>query len=178
MEDYFYKTDFQSPITDIFFENIENYIWTSGARKSQWEVVDVDQNLISLDPLLAEIHCEWHGRLNFFKFPPKSNYIWHRDGINQFNINLIIKKQDSFTLFESHEKDFVADDFHRALKPITLLDYEPKFWYLFNAQIPHTVFNLSQEIRYLVSYNVFKSPDIDYITALDRVKKIHNRDSE
>lgn len=171
LEKYFYKTSFQSPIVDYFLENLEKFIWTSRSRKTQWEVLDLDQSLISLDPFLAEIHKDFKGRLNFFKFPPKSNYIWHRDGLNQFNINLILKKQNSVTIFEK-EEDYVSDDFHNALKPILVLDYEPKYWYLFNAQINHTIFNLSTETRYLITYNVLKSSNIDYSTALDKIKKL------
>jgi len=175
VEKYFYKTSFQSPIVDYFLENLENYIWTSGSRKTQWEVLNVDQNLIFLDPFLAEIHEDFKGQLNFFKFPPNSNYIWHRDGINQFNINLILKKQNSVTIFERLNEDYISEDFHRALRPITLLDYDPRYWYLFNAQINHTIFNLSTEVRYLITYNVLKSSNIDYSTALDKIKKINKK---
>ena len=172
MEEYFYKTNFQSPIIDHFLVNLEKYKWTSGTRKSQWEVLNLDQNLISIDPFLTKIHEQFRGRLNFFRFPPESNYVWHTDGINQFNINLIIKKQNSITVFQRTQRDYNPEEFHNALRPITVLDYEPKFWYLFNAQINHTIFNLSEEPRYLITYNVLKSSNIDYKSALEKIKRI------
>jgi len=175
MDQYFYKTNFQSPkIINYFLDNLESFTWTSGSRKSQWEVLNLDQNLIFSDLFLTEVHETFKGRLNFFKFPPRSNYVWHCDGINQFNINLIFKKQNSITLFESINGDYIPSDFHRALRPITILDYDPTFWYLFNAQINHTVFNFSDETRYLITYNILKSSNIDYHSALEKIKKINN----
>jgi hypothetical protein len=171
-DNYFYKTKFKGDIQNFFLENLDHYSWTTGTRQSQWEISNPDQSLISVDPLLSQIHKEFNGRLNFFKFPPETNYVWHTDGKNLFNLNLIITKQDSLTIFERVEGDYDTSSLHHALKPIVVLDYEPCYWYMFNAQIRHSVFNFSKEVRFLLTYNIPKTSEIDYNQALESIKKL------
>lgn len=161
MIEYFYNTKIRSPISDTIIDNLENYQWWTGRRGGQWQPTIFDQTLIDKDPFLKKIHDRLQGRINLFKFPPNTYYQWHCDGTNSFNLNLTLKNYDrSFIVFEKINQN--PNVIHKNSKEIVELRYEPLTWYVFNAQIPHTIFNLENEFRYILTYNVSKDTGISY----------------
>ena len=161
MLEYFYNTRLTSPISKVVIDNLENYQWWTGRRGGQWQPKMFDQTMISRDPFLRKYHEILKGRLNLFKFPPFTNYQWHCDGENSFNFNLILKDtKQSFVVFEKNDQDPTVS--HKNLKEVIELKYQPLVWYVFNAQIPHTIFNLGEETRYILTYNVSKDISVSY----------------
>ena len=161
MIEYFYNTKIHSPISDVIFRNLNNYEWWPGPRKNQWQPKYFDQNLINLDPFLKKFHPKLKGYLNLFKFYPNTYYDWHCDGIKEFNFNLPLKHYErSFIVFEKINQN--VDIIHRNSKEIVELEYQPLTWHIFNAQIPHTIFNLDKEPRYILTYNISKEIRISY----------------
>lgn len=161
MIEYFYNTKIRSPISDTIIDNLENYQWWTGRRGGQWEPTIFDQTLIELDPFLKKFHRNLNGKLNLFKFPPNTFYRWHCDGENAFNFNLVLKSPDrSFVVFEKITQDLSISHIH--LKEIVELKYQPFVWYVFNAQIPHSICNLGNETRYILTYAIKKDQNISY----------------
>lgn len=140
----------------------------------QWQPKIFDQGLINLDPFLEKFHNNLNGRLNLFKFPPNTFYQWHCDGENEFNLNLTLKDYEkSFVVFEKIDQN--SNITHKNSKEVIELKYQPLVWHVFNAQIPHTIFNLDKETRYLLTYNVSKNAEVSYedflsIAGLERFK--------
>ena len=52
-----------------------------------------------------------------------------------------------------------------------MLRYEPNYWYLFNADISHSVYNLDKQWRYLLTYTVPRNTEISYDRALEISKE-------
>ena len=161
MIEYFYNTNIVSTITDRVAEKFDRYLWDSGPTSGQWQPKFFDQSLIQLDPFLSSFHSKLQGRLNLFKFYPCTCYQWHVDGLNSFNFNLVFKEhKNSFVVFEKLTQD--TSVVHKYSKEVVELKYVPLTWHVFNAQIPHTIFNLDNEIRYLLTYMVRKTSSISY----------------
>ena len=168
--DPYYKISYISEIADRVYTVKDKLKWHTGwPRHDQHQVLGFSQTYIEQDSFLKYISKKIPGNLKLFKFPPRCCYRWHRDGDNLYNFNLTFIAQDAFVLFENVNKD--TQFFHTAIIPVSILKYEPKNWYLFNADIPHSVYNLDSEWRYLLTYNVPKTTEISYLEALELCKK-------
>lgn len=176
--DYFYKTSFFSEIAEKVYDDKDSYEWFSGKLNNQFQVKDFDQNLIYADSLLNFLHPHLNGVLRFFKFPSMTFYNWHIDSDNKFNLNLIFRPQESYTVFRNKEEHAVKDDEHAALKTIKVADYQPLKWTLFNAQIAHTIFNVDPDTRFLLTYNIKKwNTKLSYLDTLDLIKEFESKNS-
>ena len=167
MNRYFYDTGLSSPITDIIFKKLSGYNWWLGTKNDQYQVRSFDQNLINLDPLLKKYHGLLRGRLNLFKFPPMTSYQWHRDGSNLFNFNLVFEESRSFTVFKEDPQDLSKT--HKNSQSLIELKYQPLRWYVFNAQVEHTVFHLGDRDRLLLTYTVPIESTIDYRAVINEL---------
>ena len=165
----YYKISHFSEIADSLYTVKDKFEWHTGTHRDQHQVLGFSQIYIEQDSFLKYISKKIPGTLKLFKFPPHCYYKWHRDGNNLYNFNLTFTAQEAFVLFENINKD--TQLFHEAITPVSTLKYEPKNWYLFNADIPHSVYNLDNEWRYLLTYNVPKTTEISYLEALELCKK-------
>jgi hypothetical protein len=165
----YYKVSHLSEIAEEIFDRRESFEWYSGRNNDQFQVKDFPQTYIEKDSFLRYISSIIPGTLKLFKFPPKCYYRWHIDRENLYNFNLTFVEQDSFVLFENSAQS--ENHFHNAVKPISILRYEPRHWYLFNAAVSHSVYNLSDNWRYLLTYNVPKTIDISFEYASSISKK-------
>lgn len=168
MKEYFYNTKISSPISDLLPSQLDNYDWWKGVRNNQWQPKHFDQALIFRDNFLRRFHSLLKGRLNVFKFPANTYYHWHCDGVKAFNINLTLDDyKNSFVIFEKIDQN--TNITHASSKEIVELKYQPLVWHVFNAQIPHTIFNLDNTPRYILTYNVSKDRSISYNDFLSMV---------
>ena len=129
---------------------ITDYIqWLLGQNPS-WEehfsfqAVPLPSEFIKVEPALKELDQIWKiGRLGLLRVEENSVYDWHVDQFRQSCVNLLFSTENnSHTLF-GHQRDSLNKD-------VIELEYEPKTFYLFNNQVPHTVINLDGP-RYLFS---------------------------
>lgn len=109
-----------------------------------WLATPLSREWIAKEPALQAVeHICPIAKLGILKMPDHWVYHWHRDQNRQACINLLIStNHHSHTLFGQS----VTNTSMHCLE----LQYEPKRFYLFNNQMPHTVINLDVD-RYLFS---------------------------
>lgn len=161
---YYIDTKITSDISRSVYENVNNYSWSTGELEDQFQVnkldengkyIGVDQSLITQDSLLKLIHPYARGELNLFRVPPNTVYNWHTDENNKVNINLIFEECPmGFSMFNLEKGDYDESTIHRSLRPVLTVPYTPNCWLIYNAQIEHTVLNLSDKFRYLLTYTI------------------------
>ena len=166
--DPYYKISHISEIADRVYKIKDEFKWHTGQKEDQYQVPGFSQTYINQDSFLQYISKKIPGTLKLFKFPPNCYYRWHRDRDNLYNFNLTFTAQEAFVLFENISID--TQFFHAAITPVSTLRYEPRNWYLFNVGIRHSVYNLDNEWRYLLTYTVPKTTEISYLEALDLCK--------
>ena len=84
-------------------------------------------------------------QLGLLKIPSKSFYNWHVDDFRQSCINMLISKNHhSYSMFGEYKNNYYHNN-------IIELQYKPYTYYLFNNQKRHSVVNLDNEDRYLLS---------------------------
>jgi len=148
-------------MADIVIEKLDMYRWHTSITEGQWQTMFFNQSLIDLDSFLKTFHPKLQGKIDLLKFPPHTHYQWHTDGLNSFNFNLVFKNyENTFVVFEKLDQD--RSSIHKYLKEVVELKYVPLTWHVFNAQIPHTIFNLGDETRYLLTYKIGKKQGISY----------------
>lgn len=80
------------------------------------------------------------------RLEPGTAYTWHKDVDRSFTINMLMHRNGhSHTVFGEKESDY-TNSIHE-------LDYEPGYFYLFNTQELHEVYNLD-EYRYLFTMKI------------------------
>jgi hypothetical protein len=145
-----YHTGHKSEIKDYVWNYKDQYLWNY--RHFQYQT-DVNQSLIERDSFLASIHSHLQGKLRFFKFPSMTFYRWHVDVGNLCNFNLIFLPQRAHTLFLDHQNTTHGS---QQIHSVEEVKYVPGEWTLFNSQITHSVCNLDNDTRYLLTYSVEK----------------------
>jgi hypothetical protein len=177
---YYVDTNLPSEIANELYEKLGEFTWWTSPSGSQFQVknrddagkwIGINQDLIAKDSLLKSIHDRAHGELYLFKFPPNRMYNWHIDTTNLFNVNLIFEESPmGISLFKLEEGDYDKTTTHRSLSAVLPVKYTPMHWLIYNAQIPHTVLNLSDKNRYLLSYTIKK--DISKLTYTDLIAEL------
>lgn len=164
---YYYNSKIASAISTQVFDQVNGYFWTVGPDFDNYQA-ELGQNLINKDKLLSAIHNEAQGMLNIIMMPPMTMYKWHIDKQNIFNLNLYNSVIDKITAFESAHYKFTSCGIDikdmKPLTPLIKMDLMALQWTAFNAQIPHTTLNTSNEPQYILQYSVKR----------DQTKMIYN----
>ena len=91
------------------------------------------------------------------RLEPETAYLWHKDTDRLFTINMLIHKNGhSHTVFGERNSDYTSR--------IKELAYEPGYFYLFNTQEEHEVYNLD-EYRYLFTMKIITDDSYEDILA-------------
>ena len=98
------------------------------------------------------------------KLDPYTCYDWHTDTRRGVGINMLLTPEARSICAFTHNKE-------DAVFKIEELKYKPSTYYLFNTQVPHTVYNF-ETTRYLLSIEFAK--DKDELTFEDLVKDVRN----
>ena len=110
----------------------------------------IDKDIWLSEPLLNEVNKKFKIKdCAYLKLNSYTNYKWHKDVIRGASINMLMTPDaKSYTLF-GEEK---SEDQIEFIK----LDYESEYFYLFNTQMIHSVFNLDKT-RYIFSVEFEKN---------------------
>ena len=179
MDSYFYNTQLPSSFDWMFSDiSVGNFIFNNSDTRDQWQGEHINGSInkpdfADHDPFLKYIHTYVRGHTDFvlIKSPPNTVYNWHVDTSNKYNFNYVFEEYNSKTLFRSLPEHSNYRDLHSANFNFTEIKYIPKNWYLFNAQITHTVINFDSRDRYLLQLAVKKSCEISYENMLEIVKR-------
>jgi hypothetical protein len=96
------------------------------------------------------------------KLDPYTCYDWHTDTRRGVGINMLLTPEMRSVCAFTHNKE-------DAVFKIEELKYKPSTYYLFNTQIPHTVYNF-EATRYLMSVEFAKNKD--ELTYQELVKEV------
>jgi hypothetical protein len=171
MNQYFYKVSREINDLQDLYNIKDNFYWHTGNKNNMWQVKEFDQTYLEKDRFLKKLSKKIPGVLRFYKYPPMCYYRWHIDDRSSYNFNYTFTKNKAFALFQNSHKD--SSIYHPAISHVIPLEYDPKHWYLFNADILHSVYNLDTEWRYVLSYVVLREfTDINYTRALEIIEEI------
>jgi len=130
----FYEIKTKSVIRDVVLHHAmrEDAKWV---KYFNFDATQIPNNILALDPVLADIGSRHPLIGGVVMLPPNSFYNWHTDTRRGVSINMVINPQDgvSHCIFTA-DKDVVVGKF-------TELKYEPETYYLFNTQVNHMVLN-------------------------------------
>jgi len=144
-QEYFYKLNVVSNISQTIMQKVH------ASKESDWKQI-IEMNLLQLsiedfndDPSIIEIINKFGcaDRISVFKSMPNTCYGWHRDGIRNVSMNMLLEGRDSQCVFG----DIKAV---RDVKNIKMLTYEPNRYFLMDVSKFHTVFNFNNT-RYMLS---------------------------
>lgn len=107
---------------------------------------------IKLPTEIATENCTFLDKLNeahpfhcgIIKMKPNTFYDWHVDTNRGVSINMQLGVANSFCVFEDGER------LNEMVGRFTSLEYHINTYFVFNNQVPHTVYNFDR-IRYLFS---------------------------
>lgn len=100
-------------------------------------------------------HFGSEARIAIYRTEPRASYSWHVDGIRNCAVNLLITGDNSMTVFGKQYGQF--------FKELTILPYAANTFYLLNTGIMHSVYNFSDNYRYLLGIGFRKEYTYDEI---------------
>ena len=101
----------------------------------------VPEEILDEEPLLVELAKKRKFHAGLLRMEPNTCYNWHMDTDRQVGLNMLV-------LDDGDSKCVFAAGYCGIVVPIRELKYKEFTYYVFNTQIPHTVYNFS-EPRYL-----------------------------
>jgi len=156
----YYEVNTKSTIKDEVFD--------IAITPGEWmKYYNFDARPILPEVLLQDKFLKWLSeRYNFMggvlKLDPYTCYDWHIDTRRGVGINMLLTPMTrSFCAFKF--------DIDQLVFKIDELKYKPQTYYIFNTQVPHTVYNF-EATRYLFSIEFAK--DKDELSFEDLIKDI------
>ena len=108
-------------------------------------------DLIAKDNFFRWLHARYEFLIGILRLNPYTCYDWHIDTRRGVGINMLLTP---------HQRSVCAFkvDLDQHVFKIEELKYKPNTYYIFNTQVPHTVYNF-EDTRYLMSVEFLKNKD-------------------
>lgn len=154
---YYRQLNINSKITANIKKKIEE------SSEDQWGTT-LEQNLLlltiddfELDNEIVQLITDIGdtNRLAVYRFFGEECYNWHVDMIRPTALNMLIAGFDSMCIFG-------VPAVNRRFTHVSRLQHEPNQYYLMDVKQMHTVYNFSNETRYILSLGL---PNIKYKDA-------------
>jgi hypothetical protein len=157
--------------------SIKDQLFDAAITPGEWDkYYNFDARPIAPDLILQDDFLRWLStRYEFMagvlKLDPYICYNWHTDTRRGVGINMLLTPNTrSFCAF--------GLDADQLVFKIAELKYKPNTYYLFNTQVPHTVYNF-ETTRYLFSIEFAKDKDeLSFEDLLNDVKDNYEKNSE
>lgn len=147
---------------------IKDQLFDFAITPSEWiKYYNFDAKVVPQEILIEDDFFKWlFQRYSFIagilRLDPYTCYDWHIDTRRGVGINMLLTPNTrSFCVFKF--------DLDQLVFNIEELKYKPNTYYLFNTQVPHTVYNF-ETTRYLFSIEFAK--DKDELSFNDLIKDI------
>jgi hypothetical protein len=147
---------------------IKDEVFDFAISPSEWmpyynfDAKQLPHELIYKDDFFVWLSQRYNFIAGVLKLDPYTCYNWHTDTRRGVGVNMLLTPNTrSFCAF--------SDDADQLVFKIEELKYKPSTYYLFNTQIPHTVYNF-ETTRYLLSVEFAK--DRDELSFNDLLKDI------
>jgi hypothetical protein len=124
-----------------FIENEATWAW-----EPHFHVCQNFREGIFKDAFIKAVNMKFGGFLSLYKIPARCVYKWHKDSRHFWSINMVLDTFNSHTLFEERTEN--------TLIYIDELIYKPREWVIFNTQELHTIINIDNRDRVLVTYRI------------------------
>ena len=152
------KSTIYKDLQDFAFQPSE---WT---EYYNFEAKHIPHELIFQDDFFRWLAQRYNFMGGILRLDPYTCYDWHTDTRRGVGINMLLTPgMRSFCAFTDNKTD--------AVFKIEELQYKPSTYYLFNTQVPHTVYNF-ETTRYLMSIEFAK--DKDELSFEDLLKDIRS----
>jgi len=162
-DELFYKID--KDVT--FLDQVAEYAATAQWKWVPFMNISVDFQktlgieLTNQDAFLSKLRDKFKGMLRLYMIPGMTVYNWHRDAEMGCSLNLVMDDYDAHTLFNPSDTKGIIDS-------VVELKYEKGKWYLFNSQIFHSVTNVGNRHRVLLTMTFPKN--VQYKDVLEYLK--------
>jgi hypothetical protein len=134
-----------------------------------FNVKPIPTELIAQDNFFKWLHARYGFVAGVLKLDPYTCYDWHTDTRRGVGINMLL------TPFNRSVCAF-APNKEGAVFEIEELKYKPATYYIFNTQVPHTVYNF-ETTRYLMSVEFAKDKDaLTFDTLMHDIKDNYEKD--
>ena len=147
---------------------IKDEVFDFAISPSEWmpyynfDAKQLPHELIYQDEFFRWLSQRYSFIAGVLRLDPYTCYNWHTDTRRGVGINMLLTPNTrSFCAF--------AFDLNQLVFKIEELKYKPNTYYLFNTQVPHTVYNF-ETTRYLLSVEFAK--DKDELSFNDLLKDI------
>jgi len=108
----------------------------------------VPPEVLNKDPFFIWLSQRYNFIAGILKYDPYTCYDWHTDTNRGVGINMLLTSFDRSVCAFAPNKEGVVFE-------IEELKYKPATYYIFNTQVPHTVYNF-ETTRYLMSVEFAK----------------------
>ena len=147
---------------------IKDEVFDFAISPSEWmpyynfDAKQLPHELIFKDEFFRWLSQRYSFIAGVLRLDPYTCYNWHTDTRRGVGVNMLLTPNTrSFCAF--------AADLDQLVFKIEELKYKPNTYYLFNTQVPHTVYNF-ETTRYLLSVEFAK--DKDELSFEDLVKDV------
>jgi len=152
-----YKLNSKSLIKEELLSLAKNSLVTEWMLLRGFNVMPVPMNILEADPLVVALSKRFTIKPGIFKMDPKNYYAFHVDASRHVAVNMMLEGPNSYTMFG--EKTASVE-----VTKVEQLAYEDSSYYIFNTSKPHSVLNLSDNTRYLLTIGII-NPEVDYETV-------------
>ena len=133
---------------DLFVHAVNSHNWV---KYYNFEAIPVPLELLGLDAFIVRLAKKRKFHAGILRMEPNTCYNWHVDTDRKVGLNMLLSDDGkSRCLFLDGEAGVVFKTQE--------LQYEPDTYYVFNTQVPHTVYNF-ETTRYLLSIEFAKDKE-------------------
>ena len=147
---YYFEIPEESQVSEIM------HLRAITAPKDSWinyynfKALEVKSDWV-IDPWWEYLHKVHPFKAGIIKLEANTYYDWHIDTDRGVGVNMLLNNWDrSHCMFNPNLKRGTNVAHGNVKDKFIELNYEPQKYYLFNAQVAHTVYNF-EETRYLLS---------------------------
>ena len=129
-----------------------------------FNIKPVANDFLSKDPFFQWLNGRYQFQTGILRSDPYTCYDWHVDTVRKVSINMLINSDlRSVCVFSKNKQQTVFD--------IEELKYQQNIYYIFNTQIPHTIYNF-EDTRYLLSVEFLKdSANLSFNHVMEDIDK-------
>ena len=135
-----------------------------------FNVKPIPSDITHKDNFFKWLHARYEFIVGIIKLNPYTCYDWHTDTRRGVGINMLLTPFDrSVCAFAPNKEGTVFE--------IEELKYKPATYYIFNTQVPHTVYNF-ETTRYLMSVEFAKDKsELSFEDLLNDIRTQYEKDS-
>ena len=147
---YFFKIPDESMVSEVMYLRAVTALKESWIDYYNFKAIEVKDDWV-VDPWWRDLYKAHPFKAGIIKLEANTYYDWHIDTDRGVGVNMLLNNWDgSHCMFNPDLKRGTNVALGNVKGKFIELKYKPQKYYLFNAQVAHTVYNF-EETRYLLS---------------------------